>query len=124
MLRVLVVDDDESIRYTLSEGLKSMGFDISVACSGNEAQLILDAQSFDVVVTDLYMQDGGGQQLIKWCRENKPEQKLLAISGENLDHVITALDLVEEDGIPSMEKPFKIRELAEVLKGMANNQFF
>jgi DNA-binding response OmpR family regulator len=124
MVRVLLVDDDPALNELMAEGLIEMGFDVMTAFSGNDAMNVIAAGDFDIIVTDMYMPNGGGQQLIKWCREVKPKQKILAISGEMLDHVITALDLVENDGIPTMQKPFTIAELSEVLKGMSKNQFF
>ena len=124
MIRVLLVDDDVGLLEVLHQGLVEYNFDVMTAYSGNEAMNILAAGSFDMLITDMYMTDGGGQQLITWCNENKKNLKILGISGERLDHTITALDMVEELGYPTMTKPFKISELVEVIKGILNNQFF
>lgn len=124
MTRVLLVDDDVNLAEVLHQGLVEFGFDVMVAYSGNEAMNVLNAGDFDILVTDMYMSDGGGQQLIGWCVENKKGLKILGISGERLDHTITALDMVEDLGHPTMTKPFTISELVAVLKGMLNNQFF
>lgn len=124
MIRVLLVDDDVSLLEVLQEGLTNYDFDVMTAYSGNEAMNVLNAGAFDLVITDMYMTDGGGQQLVAWCNENMPDLKILGISGEGLDHVITALDIVEDQGHPTMIKPFKISELVDVIKGMMNNQFF
>ena len=124
MIRVLLVDDDVTLVGIWQEGLASLGFDVMTAYNGNEAMNILMAGEFDVLVTDMYMNNGGGQQLISWSRENKPSLKILAVSGEKLDRILSALDIVEDDGIPTLEKPFEIRQLADVINGMSNNQFF
>ncbi|MCM8534906.1 MAG: response regulator [Lentisphaeraceae bacterium] len=124
MHRVLVVDDDINLSTVICEGLSNHGFDVMPAHSGNEALNLLNAGNFEILISDLYMNDGGGQQLISWCRENKPELKVLAISGEALDDIVTALDLVEDHGVATMEKPFSVNHLAEVLKGMMGNSFF
>ena len=77
MTRILLVDDDVSLLEVLQEGLVANGFDVMSAYSGNEAMNILTAGSFDLLITDMYMSDGGGQQLVSWCSENKPELKIL-----------------------------------------------
>ncbi|MCM8525705.1 MAG: response regulator [Lentisphaeraceae bacterium] len=124
MTRILLVDDDVSLLEVLQEGLINYNFDVMTAYSGNEAMNILNAGTFDLLITDMYMTDGGGQQLVEWCGQNKPKLKILGISGECLDHTITALDLVGDKGHPTMIKPFKITELVDVIKGILNNQFF
>jgi DNA-binding NtrC family response regulator len=124
MIRVLLVDDDLNLSEALKEGLTDRGFDVMNSYSGNDAIGIIGAGEFDVVVTDLYMSNGGGQQLIDWCRKNKPELKLLAVSGELLDSFVTALDVVEDNGIPTMEKPFTASQLGDVINGMMNNNFY
>lgn len=124
MKRILLVDDDVALLEVLHEGLKEHGFDVMTAYSGNEALNILTAGSFDLLITDMYMTDGGGQQLVTWCGENKPDLKILGISGECLDHIITALDIVGDKGHPTMTKPFRLSELVDVINGILNNQFY
>ena len=84
---------------------------------------ILEKQDFDLVITDLHMPKGGGQQLIEWCLKNKPRTKLLAISGEDLDVTLSALEIVETKGIPTLEKPFEMTQLETIIHGMMSNQF-
>ena len=69
------------------------------------------------------MENGGGQQLINWCKEHRSSLKVLAVSGEKLDHIISALEVVGDGGIPTMAKPFSLAKLLEVVQGMLNNQF-
>lgn len=124
MTRILLVDDDLALLEVIQAGLKEHGFNVMTACSGNEALNILTDNSFDLLITDMYMTDGGGQQLVSWCGENKADLKILGISGECLDHVITALDIVGDKGHPTMPKPFRVSELVDVINGILNNQFY
>lgn len=124
MHRVLVIDDDINLNSVICEGLSNNGFDVMSAHSGNEALNVITAGSFDLIVSDLYMNDGGGQQLIDWCRQNKPEIKIIAMSGEALDETITALEIVEDTGVVTMEKPFSVNHLAEVIHGILKNNFY
>ena len=126
MSKILLVDDEKSLNAVLSKGLTYEGFEVISAFSGNEAIGILSDQQFtiDLVVSDLYMDEGGGQQLIKWLKENRPALKVLAISGEDKESFMSALDLVGHEGIPTMEKPFLVSQLAEVVRGMLSSNLF
>ena len=100
-----------------------MGFQPVTVNGGDEAKKILKSEDFDLVITDLYMKNGGGQQLIDWCIENKSETKLLAISGEELNDTLSALDIVADKGVPTLEKPFKMPQLEVIINGLMSNQF-
>ena len=123
MHRVLFVDDDEDIRLVGEKSLNRLGFITVTAHSGNDARDVLEKDDFDIMITDLHMDDGGGQQLIDWCLENKSDMKLLAVSGEDLDVMISALEIVGDKGVPTMEKPYEMEQLAEVINGIMGNQF-
>lgn len=123
MPKILLVDDERSLNAILTKGLEHGGFQVISAHSGNEALEILGNASFavDLMISDLYMDEGGGQQLIKWAKENRSELKILAISGQDDDSFMSALDLIECEGVPTMEKPFAINQLIEVVNGMLNS---
>lgn len=123
MSRVLLVDDDINLLDVMRIFLTQNDFAVTAASSGNEAIEILQDNSFDLLITDLYMENGGGQQLINWCKEHRSSLKVLAVSGEKLDHIISALEVVGDGGIPTMAKPFSLAKLLEVVQGMLNNQF-
>ena len=126
MSKILLVDDDKSLNAVLSKGLTYEGFEVISAFSGNEALGLLSNEDFkvDLVISDLYMDEGGGQQLIKWLKENRPNLKVLAISGEDKESFISALDLIGDEGIPTMEKPFLVSQLSEVVRGMLSSNLF
>ncbi|MBD3216435.1 MAG: response regulator, partial [Candidatus Lokiarchaeota archaeon] len=55
MARILVIDDDENIRETLSEILKVHNYDVVSACNGREAQPLIHDNPPDLIITDLIM---------------------------------------------------------------------
>ena len=123
MHRILFVDDDEDICLVGEKSLSRLGYITVTAHSGNDAREVLEKDDFDILITDLHMDNGGGQQLIDWCLENKSDMKLLAVSGEDLDVTISALDMVGDKGVPTMEKPYEMKQLAEIIDGIIGNQF-
>ena len=74
-VRVLVVDNDIVHARTMGEGLERLGYKVTVAGGGNEGAEQLDADSFDVVVTDLMMNDIGGLEILKLAKQSSfPKQ--------------------------------------------------
>ena len=126
MSKILLVDDEKSLNEVLTKGLEHEGFNVISAFSGSEALTILEDSSFsaDLMITDLYMDDGGGQQLIKWTLENRSDLKILAISGQDQESFMSALDIIEGEGVPTMEKPFSINQLVDVVNGLLNSNLF
>src|SRR6185369_5761850 len=79
--RVLVVDDEASVRGVLAEMLIREGHQVSVASNGEEALQILDSQEIDVVLTDLSMPRTDGVTLAAEIKSRKPNTKIVLISG-------------------------------------------
>ncbi len=79
--RILVVDDDPAVRFTLCEALEDAGFVTEAASDGREALArCLQGAPLDLVVTDLVMPGGGGLALIAALREAAPALPVVAIT--------------------------------------------
>jgi len=83
--RVLVVDDDASIRSMLSVLLRYEGYNVFEAGDGLEAVHQLKNQYFDVVISDFRMPRFDGMQLLAMCRLLWPETAVVMVSGEDSD---------------------------------------
>lgn len=79
--RVLVVDDEASVRGVLAEMLIGEGHQVSVASNGEEALRIMDSQEIDIVLTDLSMPRTDGVTLAAEIKSRKPSTKVVLISG-------------------------------------------
>ena len=113
-MKVLVVDDEQLVRWFLERALKKWNHEVVSAPSGQDALALLEGSSYDVLFTDLRMPDGNGAQLIKQASE-MPEKcgKIVVCSA-----FITAEMAQDYDkkGILHLKKPFKLGDLEEVLK--------
>jgi len=78
--RVLVVDDDEGVRYTLREILESSGLEVDVACDGVEALERLQLQPAQLVVTDLRMPRMDGMELLRKLMAQNPAPRVVVIT--------------------------------------------
>jgi len=83
MTRLLLVDDDESNRVTLSALLEDEGYVVDLAASFSEARQLLSAEPphYDAVLLDHSLGDGYGTNLVPLIRRTLPNAKIIAMSG-------------------------------------------
>lgn len=111
---ILVADDERSIRLTLEAGLSVKGFRVTCVRSGREALEAARQTRFDAVVSDIYMPDGDGLQVVRELRGAiSPQIPIILITAQG--SVETAVRAVEEGVSDFIAKPFEIAELAKLL---------
>ncbi len=103
MARVLIVDDEKSIRFTLSEILRRDGFEVASAEGAEEALRLLSADGLDVVVTDIVLPGKSGVDLLKAIRTTAPDIQVIMMTGEPT--VETASEAVRSGACDYMMKP-------------------
>ncbi len=114
--RILLVEDDESVRELASEILQMNGYEVIEASNGVEALAIFDAQEtpVDLIVTDLIMPQMGGRDLAKEIAPKSPDLKVLFLSGYTDS---TALQQgMLEPGSFFLPKPFTPAQLAHKVR--------
>ncbi|MDH3599581.1 MAG: response regulator, partial [Candidatus Tectomicrobia bacterium] len=95
-LRVLVVDDDPTIRLLLSKFLEMQNCEAEAAASGEEALELLNAGQFDVIMADLQMPGMSGIEFAQVVRQQQPDIPIALITG--VAHTLGENDL-ERAGI-------------------------
>jgi CheY-like chemotaxis protein len=78
---ILIVEDDDGIRYMLTEYLQELNYKIIIANNGIEALQILNEKKVDAVLTDLTMPDMGGMELFKNIKQRFSNIPIIAMSG-------------------------------------------
>lgn len=108
-VRVLVVDDEEILAWSIDTELRALGADVMRAGSVREALERFQAQTPDVAITDLRLPDGNGLELLKKWRLEWPDMPVILITAHGaIDSAITALRLGAYD---YLQKPFNIKDL-------------
>ncbi len=111
--RILVVDDEQSIRTIVEYALKDAGFDVVTAARGDDALAAMERDPIDLVVLDVMLPGMDGLEV---CRRLRAERNLpiimLSARGEELDKVL-GLELGADDYVT---KPFSPRELVSRVK--------
>jgi DNA-binding NtrC family response regulator len=111
--RLLLVDDDNAVRYTLEETLTSPQLEVRSAKDGREALALLAAERFDVVLTDLRMPGADGMAVLKAARacESPPRVILMTAHGSEK----TAVEAMKLGAFDYFRKPFDIDEVGAVV---------
>ncbi len=106
--RILVVDDEPSLRDVLKLGLRRAGFMVATASSHHEAMVAL-GEHWDLVVTDLQLPDGDGLSLLRQVKETSPDTAVVVLTAHgSADTAVAAMKLGAHD---YLTKPFDVDEL-------------
>jgi DNA-binding response OmpR family regulator len=81
MSRVLIVDDDPSVRRMLQLTFDEAGFETAVASNGNEALRLASESPFDLVILDIVMPEKEGIETLIELHKSRPDARVIAISG-------------------------------------------
>jgi DNA-binding NtrC family response regulator len=109
-LKILVVDDEASVRELLRRGLSQMGhFLVDVASNGLEAIEKIEKDLFDLVLTDLKMPEMGGIELLKTIKGTRPELTVIIMTAHG--SIETAVEAMKKGADDYITKPIDFNEL-------------
>jgi two-component system response regulator PilR (NtrC family) len=119
-IRVLVVDDELSMREFLSILLEREGYDVSVAASADEALKIMESKLFDLVLSDVNMPGLSGIELLARIKNKSPETAVLMLTAFSAaEQAVEAMKLGAYDYVC---KPFKNEEIKQLIKNALEKQ--
>ncbi len=112
MLRILLAEDDESMRHYLTRALERVGYSVVSVDRGTAAVPLLESGNFDLLLTDIVMPEMDGIELAQKASGIAPDMRVMFITG------FAAVALKAGRSAPSakvLSKPFHLRDLvAEV----------
>lgn len=114
MNSILIVDDDKELRSQLADILKDAGYRTEVASSGREAVTKAAAGTYDVILLDMIMPKGGGEEALVELRKIAPRSKVIMITA--FATVENAVDAMKRGACDYISKPFKITELLTTVR--------
>jgi two-component system response regulator PilR (NtrC family) len=120
MSRILVVDDEHSMRELLGIMLRKEGFEVLLAQSRSEAAAALAQGPVDMVVTDVKLPDGDGIEILRHVKAAAPETVVIVMTAfESTQTAVAALKLGAHD---YLVKPFDVDELRIVVRNALEKQ--
>jgi len=111
---ILVVDDETTAAQTLARYLQEMGYRVSVAGTGIEAWKLFSEDPADVVITDLRMPAGNGEQLVEKLRDYDPLLPIIIVTG-HLGATERVAANLEDDRCAVLKKPVALAQLGELV---------
>lgn len=118
--RILVVDDDEGIRKTLSAILQDEGYEVDTAESGKEAILKSNAGFYNLALIDVRLLDMQGTELLTRIKDTVPKMRKIIITGYPTVH--NAMEAVNRNADAYLLKPFDMGKLLFVIKDQLRKQ--
>jgi len=112
--RILVVDDDPSLRRVLQVQLEQEGYDVAVTASAQETLSVLQLRHFDLVITDLRMPGMSGLELLKHARLQYPQTIIIILTA--FGTVDTAVDAMKVGAYDYLTKPVHPDEMSVVVR--------
>jgi len=117
MARILVIDDQEPIRRIVRRALEHNGHEVYDASDGEIGMEILESQSFDLVVTDIFMPGQDGIVTLRQIRKRFPAVKVIVISGGDSTGLMDLRQDAELLGaVSTLQKPFNAREIMDKVR--------
>lgn len=115
--KILVVDDDESVRDLCALVLRTAGYTVETAVHGADGLYKLRQARFDLVITDINMPELSGLEFYASALNDMPavEGSFLFMTGGAPEELLSALS---EKSLKCLEKPFKISELLDTVEGL------
>ncbi|MBT3413882.1 MAG: response regulator, partial [Nitrospina sp.] len=96
--KILLVDDEDSIRHTLKFNLSKLGYSVDTANSGREGFEKFQVTGYDLVITDIMMPEMTGIELLQEITKVNPEAMVMLLTGfGSLDTAVQALRLGAQD---------------------------
>ncbi len=114
MRRVLIADDEESIRHVLVELLEERGYEVGAVADGEEALRELAARDYDALVTDVRMPKMNGLDLVRAAQGASPETTIIVMSAYGSHDL--AIEAMKAGAYDYLGKPFRPDEVLLVLR--------
>ncbi len=106
---VLIVDDDEPHAQAVADSLASLGCDCTIANSGSKGVEEIESQNFDIVITDLKMEDVDGLAILRKAKDELPDAEVIVLTAHSsIPSVVTAM---QGGAYTYLTKPLDIQEL-------------
>ena len=112
-VQVLLLDDEPIVGKRLRPALAKIGCDVEVFENPLAAMARIKQKPFDIVVTDIRMDEMDGMQILEYLKENAPRTRVIMITGYAM--IALAREAMEKGAFDFIAKPFKPDDLRQVI---------
>jgi two-component system, cell cycle response regulator CpdR len=119
MIRILLAEDEQAMREYLTRALEKSGYEVVAVDRGTEAVPLLEAEHFDLLLTDIVMPEMDGIELARHCSKVSPRTEVMFITG------FSGVALRAGESVPRakiLSKPFHLRDLVLEVERLFGDQ--
>lgn len=116
-MKILVIEDEPSVRLGMTRSLGRAGHAVSAASSAGEGRGLLTKGSYELVITDLMLPDGNGIDLLRATKSLSPDTGVIIMTA--FANVKTAVEAMREGAYDYIAKPFETEELLILIEKFA-----
>ncbi|GAA5509817.1 sigma-54 dependent transcriptional regulator [Novipirellula caenicola] len=117
-LRLLVVDNEAAHARAMTESLEKVGYKCEVATSGPEAAKLVQRETYDIIITDMVMNDVDGMEILKLARKQLPDCEVVMVTGHAT--VPIAVEAMQKGAFNFLEKPITPARLRAIVEKAAD----
>jgi DNA-binding NtrC family response regulator len=114
MQRLLIVEDDPSVRTTMVTCLELEGYAVEAVASTREALERLDQQTYPIVISDIYLDERTGLDVLRTARQRNPDCAVILMTGRG--SMETVMAATEGGAFEYLAKPFEMAQMVETIK--------
>ena len=107
--KILIIDDDFSLRKVISKALSSSKISVRSVATLSEAWVTIEKVTFDIIICDVMLPDGDGLELVKKVKKKNSEQNFIIISAKN--NILTAIKADQLEVFEYLPKPLDLNDL-------------
>lgn len=116
-LKLLVVDNEAAHARAMTESLEKVGYTCEVATSGPEAAKLIEQDTFDIIVTDMVMNDVDGMKILNLAKQRLPDCEVVMVTGHAT--VPIAVEAMQKGAFNFLEKPITPNRLRAITEKAA-----
>jgi len=114
--KILVVDDDDTIRDVVSKMLCRLGFEVLSADSAESGLALFLKNKFDLVITDFYMSGMDGIHMAYYIKEKSPSTQVVLMTGGDKEFILSSIRDTAVD--QALFKPFTLAQMDVAVQGL------
>ncbi len=120
MKKILLVDDENLIRYSLSTTLRRGGSEVTAVANGKDALNEVNSRSYDICFLDVNLPDANGLELMKTVRRVSPSTKIIIMTAVDLDE--RQMQNLRDCSSHFLPKPFDLEQVRSLVDGISKNE--
>ncbi len=118
-LRLLVIDNEAAHAHAMTESLEKVGYICQVATSGPEAAKLIEQETYDIIITDMVMNEVDGMKILKLASERLPDCEVVMVTGHAT--VPVAVEAMQLGAFNFLEKPITPKRLRAIVDKAADS---